>query len=148
MHGLLVDGLLWRKVTPRLEGELRCIVPDWPLGSHRIALSAAADRSPRGMAHLIADFLEKMGLEEVTLVANDTGGAIAQLLVTERPERIGRLVLTPCDCYESFFPPMFKTAAVARASPERADARRPADAQRCGAPLAVGLRPADQAPDP
>ena len=108
VHGLLVDGLLWRKVTPLLEGEFRCIVPDWPLGSHRIALSPSADRSPRGMAHLIAGFLAAMELEDVTLVANDTGGAIAQLLVTERPERIGRLVLTPCDCYENFFPPMFK----------------------------------------
>jgi pimeloyl-ACP methyl ester carboxylesterase len=108
VHGLLVDGLLWRKVTPLLDGEFRCIVPDWPLGSHRIALAPSADRSPRGMAHLIADFLEAMELEEVTLVANDTGGAIAQLLVTERPARIGRLVLTPCDCYENFFPPMFK----------------------------------------
>jgi pimeloyl-ACP methyl ester carboxylesterase len=108
VHGLLVDGLLWRKVTPLLEDEFRCIVPDWPLGSHRVALSRSADRSPRGMAHLVADFLEAMELEEVTLVANDTGGAIAQLLVTERPERIGRLVLTPCDCYENFFPPMFK----------------------------------------
>jgi pimeloyl-ACP methyl ester carboxylesterase len=108
VHGLLVDGLLWRKVTPLLEGEFRCIAPDWPLGSHRVALAPSADRSPRGMARLIADFLEAMELEEVTLVANDTGGAIAQLLVTERPERIGRLVLTPCDCYENFFPPMFK----------------------------------------
>ena len=108
VHGLLVDGLLWRKVTPLLDGEFRCIAPDWPLGSHRVALAPSADRSPRGMARLIADFLEKLELEDVTLVANDTGGAIAQLLVTERPERIGRLVLTPCDCYENFFPPMFK----------------------------------------
>jgi pimeloyl-ACP methyl ester carboxylesterase len=108
VHGLLVDGLLWRKVTPLLEDEFRCIVPDWPLGSHRLPLAPSADRSPRGMAHLIADFLEAMELEEVTLVANDSGGAIAQLLVTERPQRIGRLVLTPCDCYENFFPPMFK----------------------------------------
>jgi pimeloyl-ACP methyl ester carboxylesterase len=108
IHGLLVDGLLWRKVTPTLEREFRCIVPDWPLGSHRIPLAESADRSPRGMAHLIADFLAALELEDVTLVANDTGGAIAQLLVTERPERVGRLVLTPCDCYENFFPPMFK----------------------------------------
>ena len=108
VHGLLVDGLLWRKVTPLLDGEFRCIAPDWPLGSHRVALAPSADRSPRGMARLVADFLEKLELEDVTLVANDTGGAIAQLLVTERPERIGRLVLTPCDCYENFFPPMFK----------------------------------------
>jgi pimeloyl-ACP methyl ester carboxylesterase len=108
VHGLLVDGLLWRKVTPALQGEHRCIVPDWPLGSHRLPLAPGADRSPRGMAHLIADFLAALELEQVTLVANDTGGAIAQLLVTERPERVGRLVLTPCDCYENFLPPAFR----------------------------------------
>lgn len=108
VHGLLVDGLLWRKVTPLLDGEFRCIVPDWPLGSHRIPLARSADRSPRGMAHLIADFLQAQDLKDVTLIANDTGGAISQLLVTERPERIGRLVLTPCDAYENFLPPMFK----------------------------------------
>ena len=147
VHGLLVDGLLWRKVTPLLDGEFRCIAPDWPLGSHRVALAPSADRSPHGMARLIADFLEKLELEDVTLVANDTGGAIAQLLVTERPERIGRLVLTPCDCYENFFR-RCQTATVARACPRRAGPRRATDAQRAGTPLAAWLRPADQASDP
>jgi pimeloyl-ACP methyl ester carboxylesterase len=108
IHGLLVNGLLWRKVTPLLQGEFRCVVPDWPLGSHSLALNESADRSPRGMAHLIADFLQEMDLEGVTIVANDTGGAIAQLLVTERSERVGRLVLTPCDAYENFLPPAFR----------------------------------------
>jgi pimeloyl-ACP methyl ester carboxylesterase len=108
VHGLLVNGLLWRKVTPLLQGEFRCIAPDWPLGSHSIPLREGADRSPRGIAHLIADFLQEMDLEGVTIVANDTGGAIAQLLVTERPERVGRLVLTPCDAYENFLPLAFR----------------------------------------
>jgi pimeloyl-ACP methyl ester carboxylesterase len=108
VHGLLVDGALWRQVTPALEQEHRCIVPDWPLGSHRTPLNASADRSPRGMAHLIADFLAALSLEEVTVVGNDTGGAISQLLVTERPERIARLVLTPCDAYENFLPAPFR----------------------------------------
>jgi pimeloyl-ACP methyl ester carboxylesterase len=108
VHGLLVNGLLWRKVTPLLQDEFRCIVPDWPLGSHQDALAPGADRSPRGMAHLIADFLDALDLDAVTVVANDTGGAIAQLLVTERPERVGRLVLTPCDAYENFLPLAFR----------------------------------------
>jgi pimeloyl-ACP methyl ester carboxylesterase len=108
VHGLLVNGLLWRKVTPLLQAEFRCVVPDWPLGSHSLPLNEAADRSPRGIAHLIADFLQESDLESVTIVANDTGGAIAQLLVTERPERVGRLVLTPCDAYENFLPPAFR----------------------------------------
>jgi pimeloyl-ACP methyl ester carboxylesterase len=108
VHGLLVDGRLWRNVTPRLTAAHRCIVPDWPLGSHRSPLSPGADRSPRGIAHLIADFLDALELERVTIVANDTGGAISQILASERPERIGGLVLTNCDCLENFLPPMLR----------------------------------------
>ncbi len=108
VHGLLVDGRLWRKVTPRLVAGHRCITADWPLGSHRLALRAGADRSPRGIAHLIADFLEALELERVTIVANDTGGAISQILASERPERLRGLVLTNCDCLENFLPPLLR----------------------------------------
>ncbi len=108
IHGLLVDGRLWRKVTPALSDAHRCIVADWPLGSHRSALLPGADRSPRGIAHLIADFLDALALERVTIVANDTGGAISQILASERPERIRGLVLTNCDCLENFLPPVLR----------------------------------------
>lgn len=108
VHGLLVNGLLWRKVVPRLAGELRCIVPDWPLGSHDLPMAAGADLSPGGVARLIADVLEALSLEDVTLVANDSGGALCQLVVTRFPERVGRLVLTPCDAYDNFLPPLFR----------------------------------------
>jgi pimeloyl-ACP methyl ester carboxylesterase len=109
VHGLLVDGTVWRKVVPLLSDDYRCIWPDWPLGSHATPMNPDADLSPRGVAHLIADALEALGLDEVTLVGNDTGGAICQLLVTERPERIGRLVLTNCDAFEHFPPKQFKS---------------------------------------
>jgi pimeloyl-ACP methyl ester carboxylesterase len=108
VHGLLVDGTLWRKVVPHLEQDFRCIWPDWPLGSHRTPMAPDADLSPRGVAHLIADALAALELEGVTLVANDTGGAISQLVATERPERLGRLVLTDCDAFDNFLPPMFR----------------------------------------
>jgi pimeloyl-ACP methyl ester carboxylesterase len=108
VHGLLVDGTLWRKVVPLLSDEYRCIWPDWPLGSHTTPMQPDADLSPRGVAHLIADALEALELDDVTLVGNDTGGAICQLLVTERPERVGRLVLTNCDAFENFPPKMFR----------------------------------------
>lgn len=108
VHGLFVDGRLWRNVAPSLAASHRCIVPDWPLGSHRAALAPGADRSPRGIAHLIADFLEALELQQVTIVGNDTGGAISQILATERPERLRALVLTNCDCFENFLPPFFK----------------------------------------
>jgi pimeloyl-ACP methyl ester carboxylesterase len=108
VHGLLVDGRLWRDVTPSLAASHRCIVPDWPLGAHRSPLNAGADRSPRGIAHLIADFLDALELTDVTIVANDTGGAISQILAAERPERLGGLVLTNCDCLENFLPPVLR----------------------------------------
>jgi pimeloyl-ACP methyl ester carboxylesterase len=108
VHGLLVDGRLWRNVTPHLQARHRCIVPDWPLGSHTTPLAPGADRSPRGIAHLIAGFLDALSLQRVTIVANDTGGAISQILASERRERIGALVLTNCDCLENFLPPMLR----------------------------------------
>jgi pimeloyl-ACP methyl ester carboxylesterase len=108
VHGLLVDGTLWRKVTPLLEGEFRCVVPDLPLGSHRVPMSPDADLSPPGVARIVADFIAALDLEDVTLIGNDTGGAICQLVATEHPERLGRLVLTPCDAYENFLPPAFR----------------------------------------
>jgi pimeloyl-ACP methyl ester carboxylesterase len=108
VHGLLVDGRLWRKVTPLLEDRFRCIVPDLPLGSHRTPMSPDADLSPPALARLIADFLEALDLEDVVLVANDTGGAISQITAANHPERIGRLVLTNCDAFENFLPHAFR----------------------------------------
>jgi pimeloyl-ACP methyl ester carboxylesterase len=108
VHGFLVDGELWSEVTPLLSDRFRCIVPDLPLGSHRTAMNPDADLSPPGVAKIIAGFLEALDLEHVTLIGNDTGGAMCQLVATNHPERIGRLVLTPCDCYRDFLPPAFR----------------------------------------
>src|SRR5262245_33091967 len=107
-HGLLVDGRLWRKVTPLLDDDFRCIVPDLPLGSHPQPMNPDADLSPTGLARIIADFLEALELEDVVLVANDTGGAISQITAANHPKRIGRLLLTNCDAFENFLPPMFR----------------------------------------
>ena len=107
-HGLLVDGLLWRKVTPLLEDRFRCIVPNLPLGSHLTPMHPDADLSPPGLAAIVAGFLEALDLEDVVLVANDTGGAISQITAANHPERIGRLVLTNCDAFENFLPPAFR----------------------------------------
>jgi pimeloyl-ACP methyl ester carboxylesterase len=112
VHGFLTDGTLWRKVVPLLEDEFRCVWPDWPLGSHRTPMAPRTDRSPRGVAHLVADTIAAMHLQGVTLVGNDTGGAVCQLVVTERPERIGRLVLTSCDAFDNFPPALFRPLLV------------------------------------
>lgn len=107
VQGLLVNADVWREVVPGLVASgARCITVDWPLGAHSIAMPDA-DLTPPGVADLIAELLERLDLRDVTLVANDTGGALTQILMTRRPERIGRVVLTPSDSFECFFPPMF-----------------------------------------
>ena len=107
VHGLLVNADLWRAVVPPVaQAGYRCIAPDWPLGAHQLAVPHA-DLSPPGVAALVAAFLERLDLADVTVVANDTGGAITQLLMTQHPDRIGGVVLTSCDSLERFFPPVF-----------------------------------------
>ena len=107
VHGLLVDGELWRETAAALVPAHRCVVPDLPLGAHRHAMRAGADQSPRGVARLVGDLLDRLQLDDVTLVGNDTGGAICQFLVDERPERVARLVLTNCDGFDQFPPAPF-----------------------------------------
>jgi pimeloyl-ACP methyl ester carboxylesterase len=108
IHGALVNADLWRKVVPALSKDFRCIAPDLPLGCHDHPLRADADMSPAGAAKVIADFIAALDLDNVTLVGNDTGGALCQFVVTSHPERIGRLVLTNCDAYDHFPPTLFK----------------------------------------
>jgi len=108
VHGYLVDGRLWDGVVDRLADRYRCLAPDWPIGSQRIAMKPDADLSPPGIAATIHSFLEALELEDVTIVGNDSGGAMSQVLVTRHPQRIGRLVLTNCDTHENFPPGIFK----------------------------------------
>lgn len=108
VHGYLVDGRLWDGVVDRLSDRCRCIAPDWPIGAQQIAMSPDADLTPYGIAAIVASFLEALDLEDVTIVGNDSGGAMSQVLVTRHPERIGRLVLTNCDTLENFPPGPFK----------------------------------------
>lgn len=108
VHGYLVDGRLWGGVVDRLSDRYRCLAPDWPIGSQQIAMKPDADLTPPGVAATIASFLEALDLEDVTIVGNDSGGAMSQVLVTRHPERIGRLVLTNCDTHENFPPGIFK----------------------------------------
>lgn len=117
VHGLLVNGSLWRKSVPLLEPNCRCIVPDWPLGAHSTAMDPEVDLSPIGLARIISDFLAALDLVNVTLVGNDTGGAICQIVATEYPDRLARLVLTPCDAFENFPPRMFRPLQVAARVP-------------------------------
>lgn len=104
LHGIIANSVLWRNVVPAMGDGVRCITPDWPLGSHHLPLAPGADFTLPGLARLVEEVFEQLDLEDVTLVANDTGGAIAQWVAIDNPARLGRLVLTPCDAFGNFLP--------------------------------------------
>jgi pimeloyl-ACP methyl ester carboxylesterase len=108
VHGVFANAALWSKVVPLLAGRFRCIAPDWPMGAHVTPMSPDADLTPRGHAAIVAEFCAALDLEQPTIVANDSGGAVTQILVAGHPELPGRLVLTNCDSHENFFPLLFK----------------------------------------
>jgi pimeloyl-ACP methyl ester carboxylesterase len=107
VHGLFVNANVWRKVVSTLSRDFHCVTLDLPLGGHELPLNRDADLSELGLVNLVVDAIEALGLDDVTLVGMDTGGAICQFLVTQRPERIGRLVLTSCDYRDNFPPRIF-----------------------------------------
>jgi len=148
VHGYLVDGRLWSGVVDSLSDRYRCLAPDWPLGAQQVAMNADADLSPPALARLIADFLDQLGLEDATIVGNDSGGAISQILVASHPQRIGRLVLTNCDTHENFPPGIFKAMPPLAKLPGgmlvlSAPFRVPAVARRAFAPFARTRIPDD-----
>ncbi|MBW0014408.1 alpha/beta hydrolase [Mycobacterium sp.] len=117
VHGYLMGGDLWRQVSDRLgDLGLRCIAPTWPLGAHPEPLRPGADRTITGVAGMVADVLAALGLEDVVLVGNDTGGVVAQLVAVHHRERLGALVLTSCDAFEHFPPPILKPVILAAKS--------------------------------
>ncbi|WP_327272223.1 alpha/beta hydrolase [Streptomyces sp. NBC_01224] len=103
LHGVAMDGSLWRHVVADLSSDYRCVVPTLPLGGHRRPMKPAADLSVLGVARLVAEFLDALDLADVTLVMSDWGGAQA-LVADGRDQRIGRLVITSCEAFDNFPP--------------------------------------------
>lgn len=117
VHGYMMGGQLWRQVSERLTDlGLRCIAPTWPLGAHPLPLRPGADHTITGVAGIVAEVLAALDLEDVVLVGNDTGGVVSQLVAVHHPERLGALVLTSCDAFEHFPPPVLKPVILAAKS--------------------------------
>ncbi|MHA7651478.1 alpha/beta fold hydrolase [Mycobacterium sp. ML4] len=117
VHGYMMGGQLWRQVSERLAAHgLRCIAPTWPLGAHPEPLRPGADRTITGVAAMVAETLAALDLTDVVLVGNDTGGVVTQLVAVHHPERLGALVLTSCDAFEHFPPPILKPVILAAKS--------------------------------
>jgi pimeloyl-ACP methyl ester carboxylesterase len=104
LHGLLMDCSLWDDVIADLSVDHRCVAPTLPLGAHRHAMHADADPSLRGIARLVAELIDRLDLRDVTVVGNDTGGALVQLLVCDNATRVSRIVLASCDAFDNFPP--------------------------------------------
>src|ERR1700722_15300002 len=102
LGGLVMDGSVWDPLVEELRGEYRCIVPTLPLGAHRKAMRPDADLSLNGFSTMLRELLERLELEDVTLVQNDHAAAIA--LAGEHPERVGRLVISSCEAFENYPP--------------------------------------------
>lgn len=108
VHGFLVDGGVWGEVPQRLaELGYRTVTPTLPLGAHTIPMRPDAELSPTSVGHMVVELIEALDLREVTLVGNDTGGALCQLALRVDPSRVARLVLTNCDAFEVFPPRPF-----------------------------------------
>jgi pimeloyl-ACP methyl ester carboxylesterase len=104
LHGLMMDASLWDGPIADLSADHRCIAPTLPLGAHRQAMRAGADLSLPGIARLVTELLDRLDLHDVTLVGNDTGGALVQLLIRDGAPRVGRVVLASCDAFDNFPP--------------------------------------------
>ena len=120
LHGLMMDASLWDGPIADLSADHRCVAPTLPLGAHRHAMHADADLSLPGIARLVAEFLDRLDLHDVTLAGNDTGGALVQLLMCDGAARVGRVVLASCDAFDNFPPGLTgKTLVLAGKLPPR-----------------------------
>lgn len=118
LHGIIANADVWRGVVEDLSRDHRCIAPDWPLGAHALAMHPGTDFSLPGLARMVQRFLVAAGLERVVLAASDTGGAIAQYVAANCPERIAALVLMPCDAFDNFPPPPIRHLCLFGRRPE------------------------------
>jgi len=109
VHGLLTSSYLWRNVVERLEQRYRCVALDLPLHGQTPG-AAGQDYSLPGLARFVADCCDSLQLGPIDLVANDSGGAIAQVFTARRPERLRTLTLTNCEAHDNVPPPGLRAA--------------------------------------
>jgi pimeloyl-ACP methyl ester carboxylesterase len=107
VHGVLLNGYLWRHQLEQLKELRRCIAVDL-LAHGNTEISATQDVSVTANAHMLAEFLDALKIEQVDLVGNDSGGGVCQIFAALYPKRIRSLVLTNCDAHDNWPPEPFK----------------------------------------
>ena len=107
VHGVLLNGYLWRHQLAQLSDVRRCIAVDL-LAHGNTETSATQDVSVTANAHMLAQFLDAMEIDQVDLVGNDSGGGICQIFAALYPQRLRSLALTNCDAHDNWPPEAFK----------------------------------------
>ena len=111
VHGVGTSSYLWRNVIDLLDGQRRCVAVDLPLHG-RTPAAAEQDFTLPGLARFVADCCDALDLADIDLVANDTGGAVAQVLAAGHPERLHTLTLTNCEAHNNVPPPALRPAVL------------------------------------
>ncbi|HJR74022.1 MAG TPA: alpha/beta hydrolase [Luteimonas sp.] len=104
LHGFPLNGFQWRGAFDRLAGIRRCLAPDF-MGLGYTKVAAGQSRDPQAQVDMLIAFLDERGVDTVDLVANDSGGGVAQLFLVQHPQRVRTLLLTNCDTEPDCPPP-------------------------------------------
>jgi pimeloyl-ACP methyl ester carboxylesterase len=107
VHGVLLNGYLWRQQLEELKELRRCIAVDL-LAHGDTEISVTQDVSVTANAHMLAELLDALKIEQVDLVGNDSGGGVCQIFAAVYPSRIRSLVLTNCDAHDNWPPEAFR----------------------------------------
>jgi pimeloyl-ACP methyl ester carboxylesterase len=139
LHGLPLNGFQWRGALERLAPHRRCIAPD-SMGLGYSEIPAAQDLGPEAQVRMCVALLDALGVPAVDLVASDSGGAIAQILVARHPSRVRTLLLTNCDVHADSPPPaLLPVIAASRAGTFADDVLAPQLADKAAARRPTGL---------
>jgi len=107
VHGIFLNGYLWRHVIDRV-ADMRCCIAIDLLAHGATGAASNQDVSFTAQAEMLEAFCESLQLDQVDLVANDSGGGIAQIFAARHPERIRSLTLTNCDVHDNWPPKAFE----------------------------------------
>jgi pimeloyl-ACP methyl ester carboxylesterase len=147
LHGVLLNGYLWRHQLAALSDVRTCIAPDLLAHGHT-EIRPTQDVSSNANAAMLAQFLDARGLDRIDLVGSDSGGGIALIFAARYPQRVRTLTLTDCDAHDNWPPEAFKPFLAMAAAGGLADTLRAmiADKTLYRSPGALG--PAYEKPDP
>lgn len=107
VHGILLNGYLWRHQLEALSETRRCVAIDL-LAHGDTEIDGRQDVSVTANAQMIGEFLDALRIEQADVIGNDSGGGIAQIFAALNPERVRSLTLTDCDAHDNWPPDAFR----------------------------------------